>query len=54
LLRGRLESAIEGSACDENAQFLIEHDEGFADGIHDGFFEGPTLRGAGHGIFPNL
>jgi hypothetical protein len=31
-------------------KLLIEHDQGFADRIHDGLFEGATLRGAGHRI----
>ena len=37
-----LESAIKGSARDENAHCLIEHDQGFANGIDDSFFQGPA------------
>ena len=50
LLR-HLESAIKGSARDENAHCLVEHDQRFANGIDDSFFQGTALLGSGHRVF---
>ena len=50
--RSHIKFPVKGPACDHNAQRIVEHDEGFADRIHDGFFEGTMLLGAGHWIFP--
>ena len=50
-LAGHVERAIEGSAGDRDAELPIEHEERFADSVHDGLFQGATLGGAGHRIF---
>jgi hypothetical protein len=37
-LSGHIKGPIDGPACDKDAQRLVEDDEGFAVGVHDGFF----------------
>jgi hypothetical protein len=49
-LSGHPESAIKCSAGNDNAQRAVEHEERFADGVHDRLFQAAALVGADHKI----